>query len=276
MRFGPRDKFVDRAVRRVLLQARRQRLRRQVGRADRRIDAPAHQRNGEHGGHADGADAPAALRRRRRLPQLVGLQDPPCDLGARLFGLGRLDQPARGVAVEFGKLVAIDFEVMGSIGRAGRVRPASGRSTARLAPSVSKAAMTQNSMASQIDLGTRLPISRVCGGLSKTSLPALHEQFQEKWNPVFRPEWRQNTDQVSGVQLPSGLRQAVPRAVCFWPSARNRMRILAAILRADAVRLRGRHRAADARSLPVHRSPGRRVFQRPVFRLQGGAPVALA
>jgi hypothetical protein len=32
-------------------------------------------------------------------------------------------------------------------------RPASGRSTARLAPSVSKAAMTQNSMASQIDLG---------------------------------------------------------------------------------------------------------------------------
>ena len=67
----------------------------------------------------------------------VGLQDAPGDLGARLFGLGGLDQAARGVAVEFGKLVAIDFEIVDlQLPLRQRPRRVSGSRTARLAPTV--------------------------------------------------------------------------------------------------------------------------------------------
>ena len=59
MRLCLRHEFVDRAVGRILLQTRGERLRRQVGRSYRRLDAPTDQRDGEHGGHPDGAGAPA-------------------------------------------------------------------------------------------------------------------------------------------------------------------------------------------------------------------------
>lgn len=39
-------------------------------------------------------------------------QDAAADLGARFLGLCRLDQPTRHVTAEFGKLIAIDFEIV--------------------------------------------------------------------------------------------------------------------------------------------------------------------
>ena len=41
-----------------------------------------------------------------------GAEDPAADLGARLGHFRRLDQATRGVAVEFGKLVAIDLDLV--------------------------------------------------------------------------------------------------------------------------------------------------------------------
>ncbi len=111
MRFGARHQFVDRAVGRIFRHPVLQRLRRQGGRPENGVKPPGDQRYGQHGCHAGGAlSCPVGCGCRCR--RVAEPQDAASDLGAGLFGLGSADQAAGGVPVDFGELVAIDFQVV--------------------------------------------------------------------------------------------------------------------------------------------------------------------
>ena len=95
-------------------------------------------------------------------------------------------------------------------------------------------------------------------------------------------DWRQHWQHrsgaarhVSGVQLPSGFRQAVPRAVCRGPFSEKVCAYWRQSWRSYPVRL-GRHHLAAApgvAALPLHRLAGSHVFERPVFGLECRAPL---
>ena len=66
------------------------------------------------------------------------------------LGFGGPDQAARGIAVELGELVAVDFEIIGFGGRRAGGAAASAAGARRgWRPTVSRAATIQNSMALQ-------------------------------------------------------------------------------------------------------------------------------
>jgi len=90
-------------------------------RAEPAVKSPGHQRDRQHGGRAQrpGATAPSGL---PGALLLVGPDDTPGNLGTRLGGFRGGDQAPGRLALEFVKLIAIDFEVMARLG--GRLRTA--------------------------------------------------------------------------------------------------------------------------------------------------------
>src|SRR5687767_7754585 len=108
--------------------------------------------------------------------------------------------------------------------------------------------MTQNSMASQIDLGM--------AAANIASLRLIVEK--NRLLPIRRRPETSGQRRPAAVRIPAG---GAARGLLL-AAARNHVRILPAVLRADAIGLGGSHRAAQApgRPLPFHCSSGRRVL----------------
>ena len=127
-------------------------------------------------------------------------------LAATLFALWVLLTDFSPGHILFAAVVALVAPRVMLVLRAERPRIRLGMAAARLAASVRKAAMTQNSMSLPIDAAARRANKRTVRRFDGGAPPG---------NPGWRAA-RRPYGQVSGVQLPSGLRQAVPRAV--WPA----------------------------------------------------------
>ena len=115
MRFGPRDQLVDRLAWRDRSPAAPPAAARACRATQAHCRAPS-----STSGTDSTAAKPTALAARKPATALPSgalvftgdFQDTPRDFGARLLGFERPDQPARGIAIDLAKLVAVNFEIV--------------------------------------------------------------------------------------------------------------------------------------------------------------------
>ena len=222
---------------------------------------PSDQRNSQHRSRAQRARAAAAALPRAGIfaSKRVDAKNAPADLGARLVGLRRPDQPPLDLAVELGELVAIDFEVVVAVGEGGLAAAGQRRRTARLAPSVSKAAVIQKSMPLQY-----LPP----GGLPISAAAHLPDAKRPK-----RPA-RSIRSAVSSSRRHCGRRCRARSVLDHSMKKRANIGGSPASRRGRAARQSPRRRAADRRLAISRAWPAWRVFERAIFRLERDAPIS--
>ena len=229
MRLDARDQARDRAVLRVAVMRARQRLARQLGEPKREV---------EHGGaERDQPPMPRPpLRRRRSLRRRVGHA-----AGAAVTRIGRSDQSARDFDArgfrfrrrdrcprrgrvrsrragrdrpQHRSSACLISAVRGSAATARRKPPRPSSAPERPRASWSEPAATLGKRVTSRGDGARnsdiaLIAATCCGGRQRADLP-INQRYDTQVDT--RPH------QLTGVQVPSGLRQAAPRAVCGRPS----------------------------------------------------------